>query len=330
VKRARAVFVLAVVAPLLASFAAGASAQSVSGEGAGAAVDDCLARLRARDRTGGEGGMPRLADVCADVAREIEAGKWAPALGRIRAGALTARPFEDLVDLIAHYERATDADVPSIDELVTVVESLRPFEPVARLSLWDRIREWLRERFGTGDASDAGGVLDWLRKLSIPDAWVQKIWYALGFVIVIVALLIAANELRVSGVLRGSRRRRHGWTTDDVPPWAKRAPLTLDAVIRAPPARQPALMLSLVVERLEGRFGDVVRDSLTHRELAAAAATLGVRRRDELEAVVGAAERVTFAGWQPEQGDVEPVIANGRAVLDELDAEPTADAASPR
>src|SRR5690606_17439821 len=107
VSRARAVLVL-VAAAHLSAFVAAASAQSVFG---GAAVADCLARLRARDGTGGEGGAPRLGDVCPDLAREIEAGPWAPVLGRTPAGTLTARPFEDLVDVIAHYERASDAAV---------------------------------------------------------------------------------------------------------------------------------------------------------------------------------------------------------------------------
>ncbi len=324
--RARAVLVL-VAAAHLSAFVAAASAQSVFG---GAAVADCLARLRARDGTGGEGGAPRLGDVCPDLAREIEAGPWAPVLGRTPAGTLTARPFEDLVDVIAHYERASDAAVLAIDELDMIVESLRPFEPVARLSLWDRIVEWFRERLGLGDTSGDGGVLEWLRNLSIPEAWVRTLAYVLGLTVVIAVLLIAVNELRVSGAFGGSRGRRRGWTTEDVPPWAKRGPLSLDAVTRAPPVRQPALLLALLVERLKERFGDVVRDSLTHRELAAAAAALGVRRRGELESVVAAAERITFAGWHPEPTDVEPVIAHGKAVLEELDANVPSETASPR
>ncbi|HEX6994515.1 MAG TPA: hypothetical protein VF339_10265 [Gammaproteobacteria bacterium] len=314
--RAGVVLVLAAV-PLLA-FAADANAQS--GFGGDTDVADCAARLRAGDGTGGEGGAPRLVDVCADLAREIEAGKWAPALGRTPAGALTARPFEDLVDLIAHYERVPDRTDLEVDELEALVDSLRPFEPVAELSLWERIREWLRERLGLDDAGGAGGVLEWLRNLSIPGEWVRALVYLLGFAIVIAALIVAANELRISGVLRGGRDRRRGRAAGGVPPWATRVPVTFDGVKRAPAVRQPALLLALVVERLKERFGDRVRDSLTHRELVAAAARLGVRRRDELEAVVVAAERVTFADWHPGPADVEPVIAHGKAVLDELDA----------
>src|SRR5690606_2782398 len=82
---------------------------------------------------------------------------------------------------------------------------------------------------------------------------------------------------------------RNGRTPRGEPAWVKRMPPTVEAVKRSPPARQPVLMLTLLLERLQGRFGERVRDSLTHRELASAAATLGVRTHGELEAVAGAA-----------------------------------------
>jgi hypothetical protein len=146
--------------------------------------------------------------------------------------------------------------------------------------------------------------------------------YVLGITVVIAALVVLVNELRVSGVFGGgSERARVRGGTAYVPAWAKRAPLTLEGVRRAPAARQPALLLEMLVERLRARFGDAVRDSLTHRELADAAGALGVQSRGELDAVASAAERVTFAGWQPEPPDVETVISKGKAVLDELEAE---------
>lgn len=318
--RAGAALVLVLAALLLAP-AFDASAQSRTGPGRSAAAE-CAERLRAASEDGSSEGAPRLADVCADLAEQLDYGEWAPALGSIGAGELTARPFRELVDLMGHYERRPHATGLAIDELEAVVDALRPFEPVAELSLWDRIREWLRKRLGLDERDDGGGLLAWLRNLSIPDAWIRTIVYVLGITVVIGALVVAVNELRLSGVLGGRGSRRDGRKDGEVPPWAKRVPLTYDAVKRAPPVRQPALLLGLLVERLRGRFGDAVRDSLTHRELAAAAETLGVRRRDELEAVASAAERVTFSGWRPEPSDAERVLAQGKAVLDELEAAP--------
>lgn len=322
------VLVLVLVAPLLA-LAERAGAQSV-GAPTLAAAADCAVRLRAASASGEAEGVPRLADVCANLAREIDAGDWAETLGVMRAGNLTSRPFEELVDVMGHYERRPFATGLAVEELGAVVESLRPFEPMAELSLWDRLREWLRERLGLDDSSSGGGLIDWLRNLSIPDEWVRTIVYVLGITIVIAALVVVANELRVRGVFgdRGGARRREA--AGIVPAWEKRMPLSLDVVTRAPPTRQPALLLAMLVERLRTRFGEGVRDSMTHRELAAAASALGLRRSGELEAVASAAERVTFAGWRPEPVDVEPVIAKGKAALDELDAHPETATASPR
>lgn len=308
-------FAASILAPYCIAGAQTGSVRSVE-------AAECAARLRAASTAEAAPSVPRLADVCADLAEELESGAWGAALGSVGAEDLSARSFGELVDLIENYERAPAETALAVDELAAVVESLRPFEPVAELSLWERIREWISDRLGFDDPARGGGLIDWLRNLSIPEDWVRTIVYVLGITIVIAALVVLVNELRVSGVFGGGTGRasvRGGAAA--VPAWAKRVPLTFDGVRRAPAARQPALLLELLVERLRGRFGDSVRDSFTHRELADAAGELGVQRRSELDAVVSAAERVTFAGWRPETADVEPVLSKGKAVLDELEAE---------
>jgi hypothetical protein len=307
--------VASILAPVCIALAQTASDPSVE-------AAECAARLRAASQADTAPNVPRLADVCADFAAQLDSGAWGGALGSGGADDLSVRSFEELIDLIEHYERAPRGTQLVVDDLAAVVESLRPFEPVAELTLWERTRKWIRARLGFDDPARGGGLLDWLRNLSVPDDWIRTIVYVLGITIVIAALVVLVNELRISGVLggsRGSARVRGG--TAFVPAWAKRVPLTYDGVRRAPPASQPALLLELLVERLRARYGDAVRDSFTHRELADAAGALGVQRRSELDAVVAAAERVTFAGWHPEPVDVEPVISQGKAVLDELEAE---------
>lgn len=314
----RAVLAFVLAAPLLAP-AGNAGAQSIAPAVPTAA--ECAARLRAASEADDAQEAPRLADVCAPLAEEIESGAWGSVLGSTGAEELSARPFEELVEVIAHYEEQPgDADL-AVAELASVVESLRPFEPVAELSMWERLRNWLRERLGFDDASGGGGLFAWLRTLSIPEQWIRTIVYVLGITVVIAALVVVANELRVNGVFDGGAGPRDRRRSGPAPAWATRAPLTLEGVRRAPPGKQPGLLLRMLVERLHGRYGDAVRASLTHRELAAAAGSLGVRHRDELDAVVSAAERVTFAGWRPGPGDVDAVLSQGEAVLEELEAE---------
>lgn len=312
-----------ILAAALPSLVGNASAQSVTDPSVVSTAADCAARLRAAaGEPDSAGNVPRLADVCPNLALELQSGAWAPTLGAVRADDLTSRQFEELVDLIEDYERAPREAALAVEQLAAFVEALPPFEPVAEVSLWDQIREWIRNRLGFDDPDRNGGLIEWLRNLSIPEEWVRTIVYVLGVSIVIAALVVFVNELRVSGMLGGDQSRAQlRATTSILPAWAKRLPLTFEGVRRAPPARQPALLLSMLVERLQARFGDAVRASLTHRELAAAAGKLGVRHQRELEAVAAAAERVTFAGWRPEREDVEPVIAQGHAVLAELEGQ---------
>src|SRR5690606_8716237 len=126
---------------LLGLFAASLLAPFVSA-GAQTATDpsveaaECAARLRAASRADAGQNTPRLADVCADLAEAIESGVWGGALGPVGAEDLSARSFEELVDLMAYYERAPSETTLADDELAAVVESLRPFEPVPEQSLW--------------------------------------------------------------------------------------------------------------------------------------------------------------------------------------------------
>lgn len=324
------VLLLSILAAHIFAFAEPARAQSVVAPSLPAAAAECAARLRAASAPGEVEAVPRVADICPSVARELEEGTWAETLGAIRAGQLTSRPFAELVDLMGQYERSAFSTGPALEQLDEIVESLRPFEPKAEPSLWGRVRQWLRERLGFDDSNDGGGLIEWLRNLSIPDEWVRTIFYVLGITIVLAVLVVVANELRVRGVFGNPAGARARGAAGVVPAWEKRMPLSLDVVTRAPPTRQPALLLAMLVERLRARFGDDVRDSMTHRELAAAASVLGVRRSGELKAVLSAAERVAFAGWRPDPADIEPVIANGKAVLDELDGDREPATASPR
>lgn len=309
-----------VLAASLTALVGNASAQTGT-EPALAAATDCAARLRAATAAAPAAvEPPKLAEICSDLALELGSGEWASALAGVSIGDLTARPFQELVDLIAEYARMPDARRLASDDLASIVETLRPFESVAESSLWDRARGWLEERLGFDEAGSGGGLIGWLRTLSIPETWLRTVVYVLGFTIALAALVIVVNELRIAGVLGSGSPGRDRAAVGQLPAWAKRVPLSFDGVRRAPAARQPGLLLALCVERLRARFGDAVPDSLTHRELSAAASGLGLRRQAELDAVASAAERVTFGGWRPAPGDVESVMQHGKAVLEELDA----------
>jgi len=283
-----------------------------------AAAAACAERLRAAEEaaeSSGEGNrVVRLADICPALPAELEGRIWGEALVFTSAESLSARSFGELVTLIEHYQRATsDTSELQIDELARIVESLGALEAMAELSPWERIVRFVRQRLGLDEDGDARRLLNWLRRIAIPDAWQRGIVVTLGILAVTVVLVVVAHELAA----RRAARAAHARGGDgDAPRERLRA---IDEIARAPAASQPSLLLALLFARLRERFGDAVRESMTPRELATCVGTLGLAHRDDFDVVAAAAERVTFAGWHPRPADAAAVLARARAVLDELD-----------
>ncbi len=298
-------------AGLLAATSGAATADDLL---ASAAV--CAERLRAAEapaEPAGGSGVARLADVCADLAAELDGEVWGEALVYTRAENLSARSFAELVELIEHYEQArSDTSGLRIGELARIVESLGSLDPAAELSPWETIVSFVRQRLGLDESGDASRLLSWLRRVAIPGAWQRGIVVVLGLLALTVLVAAAAHELAA----RRARAARGCGGSEAAP---HEPLLTIDDIARASPAKQPALLLGLLLARLRARFGDAVRDSMTPRELAARVGALGLSHRGDFEVVAAAAERVTFAGWHPQPGDAAAVLARARAVLDELD-----------
>lgn len=325
---------------LLAAAAVGLHAGDAFGQRApAAAVPDgaaaCAARLdRAREEfrsaADREEAPPRLGDVCGSVAAAIRAGPWSEALAPMDVEGLTPDAFDELLALMNGYAAPPDGERRlEAGALAAIVDGLRPFEPQPLPSLWERILEQLEEWLGLdGNASD-NRFIEWLRSMSIPEAWARATFYALGALTIVGALAVLANELRLGGAFRGGRwkpARRGGIGPTEKRPAAR----TLDDLHRAPAAHRPVLLFAIVIERLAMRFGDPFRDSLTHREVTAAAGAVGLARRTDLDAVASAAERATFSAWHPGDGELDEVVAHGRAVLDEIDTpEPAEGRAKP-
>jgi hypothetical protein len=329
----RALFLIACTAPLFAvDLARGQNDDPILSPAAG----DCAARLAEarvaaadRDETAGTTdaspaaaeAQPVLGDVCPDLADAIDSGGWGALLDSGTAHALDARSFAQLIERVERYERApASAPRPSATELAAVVASFRPFEPVPQLSLWDRMVRWIEQRLGLDRMQPGDRLIAWLRSLSIAD-WGRVVVFIVAVVValgVLVGMALAAARMLREGSQRGftPRARRANERHDGASPAAAADPADWR---HAPVRRRPALMLAMLVERLRSRTRNGLRDSLTHRELIAAAADLAAPQRASFESVAAAAERVTFADWSPAADDIEPVLARGEALLDELE-----------
>jgi hypothetical protein len=203
-----------------------------------------------------------------------------------------------------------------------VLAALELRDPEEELTFWQRIRKWLDERLASRN-SRGQWLEDWLGNLSVPERAVRYLLIVLGAVLVIATAAVIVNELRIAGVLAGGVLRKYS-------PLAPRAPSGdarvsgFEDIALAPLARRPALLLLLVLDRLGARGKTPLRDSLTHRELVAAADGLSSNQSDALRTVASAAERATFGGWRPAERDVDSIVESARVLVASLAAERSA------
>ena len=307
------------VAALVALGAAPAFAQSLP-----PGVADCLAAIERLQSAAADAApearpapaeAPLLGDVCPELAEAIGDGPWGEALAGTSADRLGTAAFRHLTELVATYERPSAGELElHIDSLDDSLAALKLEMPAVELTIWERIQRWFDEQFGSR-ADSSGWLAKWLEHLSPSERVVRYLVIMLGIVLVVATVFVVVNELRVAGVLAGDALRKYSPLAPSASePAAARVP-ELDDIARAPLVRRPVLLLALVLERLRARGAAPLRDSLTHRELLGATAGMNGEQSAAFAVVVGAAERVTFGDWRPEEREVDGVLARGRALL---------------
>jgi hypothetical protein len=130
--------------------------------------------------------------------------------------------------------------------------------------------------------------------------------------VVLLAVAIVANELRVAGA--GALRRRLA-ILNDVPADPHRERLSWEEVQKAERVQQPGLLLSLVAARLAK-----APRGLTARELARVAQLGSEEDRRLLVKLIEVAEQLKFScGAVPEEA-LEQALAGGRVLLERVSA----------
>ncbi len=262
-----------------------------------------------------------LGAVCPEFAAALTASAWGESFVAGSAADLPIEALGDFLDLAGRYGRDA-APLPSLAALDSIVDGLRPFEPLPERSLWDRAIERLVEWLDGLAPEGRDRFLDWLRALTLPEQWRKAVVYGIGIALVLIVGLVVVNELRHAGVL-GFRARHARPRPDRAPrPLEVAAARSLEEIRAAPPARQPALVLGLVVERVRRRYAGLIRASSTHREIAAAGRELGEPQHAALQAVAASAERATYGDRVPDRAELDRVLDEGRALLEFLEREP--------
>jgi hypothetical protein len=297
---------------LAAAWAASASSAQPLTQG----LESCVAAIERQRYEPNEGEYLRGADTCPELAAAVGQSGWSEALHGVAAENLSAQALVSLAELASSYDATADAASVGVDSLDAVLESIREPDLRVEISLWDQFRRWLRELLGFGREGGATWLGEWLEKLTIPAELAVIIVIGIGILLLLITLGIVFNELKEAGAF--GRRATKASLPDGGAALAddELRVRSIDDVRRAPVARQPGLLLVLVVETLR-RYVPIA-PSRTHRDLMAAAEALRATERDPYTRVVSSAERATFGGWTPAPDDMEPLLASGASLLTSL------------
>jgi hypothetical protein len=273
------------------------------------AIDVCARRLNPDSDTG----YDRIATRCPNLARSLnESGLsvWLPRGWQRPGNDLSARGLRDLHGLLERELTPNPRPVsaPATERVAAVLASLEREDP-ERSGWWARTRKWLRRLFAAPAPDSEEG---WLNRMigqgGLSQAVIELVSYGALLIVVLVAIAIVANELRVAGALR-----RRLAILSDAPMDPRKAQLSWEDVQKADRPRRPGLLLEVLAARLTK-----APRGLTARELERVAQLAGEEDRRLLVGLVETAERLRFSNTEVPEETLEQALAGGRMLLERV------------
>ena len=291
------------------------------------AIDSCIKRLNSEIDVGYE----RIVGRCPDLVRRLDEGGWSAWLPRDWKrpdNDLSARGLRELGNLLDFLSRdaiAADAQAHplNVDHLPAALAGLVQGGAAERNGWWARTKAWLRDVFEHREAEDD----DWFSRVvgqnGLSQAVIELVSYVALALVVMLAVVIVLNELRVDGVLGRLWRRVVTGLFGRLPPAAERpagGSLTLDDVQQAPAAERPRVLLELIASRLtaEGRLPH--SRGLTIRELTHAARLRDEIDRERLAQLARVSEQVRFSNDRASGEAIASALEGGRQMLQRISA----------
>ena len=291
-------------------------------------IDDCARRLNPDVDLG----YDRIIARCPTLVRHLdESGLsvWLPTDWERPGNDLSAGGLRELHELLTREVRVTasvGARTPRVTHVREVLASLTRVDD-AHSGWWARTRAWFRHVFAS---QRAAADEDWLDRMigqsGVSQTVIELVSYATLALVVVLALVIVANELRVGGVWGGGGLRRwlvaRGAMAGGAMTSGTEAGGTLSGwedVLEAPVAGRLGVLLDLVVARLNEVGGARLSRGLTVRELVSAAPLADEGDRVRLAELARASERVRFSGVEVSEAAVAEVVEKGRVLLERIE-----------
>lgn len=287
------------------------------------ALDDCAGRLD----SGLDVGFERIAARCPELAATLEHSPyaaWLPADWKDPHNQLTAAGLRSLHELLARESVSLPGTRRLHLERVHAVLERVAGPQRGPEGWWARFKRWLRELLTAPRPQEDGS---WLRRLlgdvSVDKAVLRLIAGLAIALLVVLALAVVANELRIAGVLRRRRARPPG------PAGAGRAARdgpSLADVDGAEPSAQAALLLELIAARLAAQDRLPPARALTVRELTQRARLPDAVEHARLADLASVSEHLRYAGGEVAAPLLAAALRGGRELLAALPAPAAAEA----
>jgi hypothetical protein len=286
-------------------------------------IDGCLPRLNPDVDVG----YDRVVARCPVLVRHLEESglaAWLPGDWRRPGNDLSAGGLRELRSLLSQ-ELAGNAGnepvrAPSAERVHAVLASLARGDD-ERSGWWARTKAWLRGVFAQGEpAAEEGWLARIVGESGLSQTVIELVSYVALGLVVMLAVAIAVNELCVSGVFGGLRRRFA--VLDDAPVASGRAAVTWDDVQRAPALQRPGLLLELLVATLAERSRLRSARGLTVRELTRTARLADETDRERLVELARTSERVRFSKAEVSSGEIAAAVEGGRVLLEKIASGP--------
>jgi len=283
------------------------------------AIDDCLERLDSVLDIG----YPRIAARCPELTpalRESAFAAWLPSDWSRADNALSAAGLTELRTLLAREagRGAPPRAAPRAERVGPVLAALARSD-AAGGNWWQRFKDWLREILTPSAEADNGWLRRWLAGLNLSGQTAALIAWGTFALTVALAAAIVVSELRVAGFLGAGARRARAVESQR----GARAGPTLEAIERATPTEQPALLLELIARRLVEQSRLPPARALTVRELGRRARLPDESARGCLLELVTVCERLRFSAGTVAAATLGSALRSGRSLLATLDARAT-------
>lgn len=277
-----------VLAGTLAFTVSGAGGAVPPGDLPGDLVRSCLTQLRALSKTEGhsEAHSFDLRKRCPRLASRLAAMPDIVDGGALEIDATSIEGLRDLQSFAAGFHRqpATGRFSPDYDGLDALVAEVLIVDEDED-DFWKRFQRWL-EQYARDTASPGlERFAKWLNGLDPPPWLGDVLLVGLIVLIVLLALIVIGNEIRLAGLFR--RKWRHRETRPEAaapPPASPRPVASLDELRGLPPRQLAAAVLAFVTAAFVERGWLSASASLTNGELVR---QVGQSRREVAGAFTG-------------------------------------------